>query len=85
MMYLLNSLTDFGPGVTNSGMPVMACSISNAGNVVLQYNTFKVMFYRQQRSLWFHFSNFEHFLRPEIMMFGQFITGQFNVSVIHSE
>ena len=40
-------------------------------NIVLQHKTFQVMFYRQHRhdrSLWYHFSNFEHFLRAEIMM-----------------
>ena len=40
-------------------------------NVALHHETFLVMFYRQQqRSLWYHFSNFKHFLRlrAELLM-----------------
>ena len=40
----------------------------NVKNVVLLHKTFEVVFHRQQRSWWYHFSSSELFLRAEIMM-----------------
>ena len=37
-------------------------------NVVLLHETSEMVFYRQQRSWWYHFSNFEHFLKAVMMM-----------------
>ena len=36
--------------------------------VVLLHKTSGMVFYRQQRSWWYHLSNFKHFLKAEIMM-----------------
>ena len=44
-------------------------------NAVLHHKTFEVMFYRQQISLWYHFSNFEHFLRTELLMTSLLLRG----------
>ena len=53
--------------------------------VVLQHKTFQVMFYRQQRSWWYHFSKFEHIQRAENNddIFGPFVVGLVNALYVY--
>ena len=53
-------------------------------NIIFQNKTFLVIFYRQNKTFWYQFCNFKHFLKAENRQFDQFVTQQASGLFCHS-
>ena len=42
-----------------------ACALQSRENIIFQNKTLLVMFYRHNKTFWYQFCNFKHFLKAE--------------------